>query len=185
MMCPPGITPFGLAFQSDLDSLFWRGLIPLESIYPATWLPGMREVGQGAFQTWGNVWPRQGTIFQQNPVKGSAVLAQRAGDIISHKAQPHIYTPLQLTTDPNYRFFGFQGIREHDPRHTLWQRVFPNAETTCSAFGRNDSTALTGFGDNLNMNARGTVWNAWRRQECCVLPSGGVAIFIASVAASD
>ena len=38
-LCPPGIMPFGLAFQSDLDSFFWRGLVPLESIYPAPGSP--------------------------------------------------------------------------------------------------------------------------------------------------
>ena len=180
-MCPPGITPFGLAFQSDLDSFFWRGYVPLESIYPATWLPGMREVGQGIFQTWGNVWPRTGAIFQQHPVKGAAVMAQRVGDIISYRAQPHIYSALQLNTDPNYQFFGFQGIKEHDERHTIWQRVFPNPQTECAPFGQNDSVALMGFGDGQNMNARGTVWNAWRKQDCCKRATGGVVVFLGSV----
>ena len=180
-MCPPGITPFGLAFQSDLDTPFWRGLLPLESIFPATWLPGMREVGQGIFQTWGNVWPRQGALFQQHPVKGAAVIAQRAGDIISYKAQPHIYAPLQLDTDDNYKFFGFQGIKEHDKEHTVWQRVFPHPQKQCSIFGEDDSTSLTSFGDGHNLNEHGTVWNAWRRQDCCKKPSDGVAVFLFSV----
>ena len=181
-LCPPSIMPFGLAFQSDLDAPFWRGIVPLETIYPATWLPGMREVGQGTLQTWGSVWPRQGAIFQQDPVKGAAVLAQRVGDIISYHAQPHIYTALQLDSDPNYKFFGFQGIREHDPEHTLWQRVFPNPQRTCSVFGTNDSLAIAGFGDGHNLNSRGTVWNAWRRQDCCKKPSGGAVFFLGSIA---
>ena len=180
-MCPPGIAPFGLAFQSDLDSFFWRGLVPLESIYPAPWLPGMREVGSGIFQTWGNVWPRTGAIFQQHPVKGAAVFAQRVGDIISYGAQPHIYAPLQLDTDPNYQFFGFQGIKEHDENHTIWQRVFPNPQSECAIFGQNDSLALIGFGDGQNLNSRGTVWNAWRKQDCCKKATGGVVIFLGSV----
>lgn len=180
-MCPTGIMPFGLAFHSELDAPFWRGLLPLENIYPATWLPGMREVGQGVLQTWGNVWPRQGTLFQQHPVKGAAVFAQRVGDIISYHAQPHIYSALQLDSDPNYQFFGFQGIREHDEEHTIWQRVFPNPQTTCAIFGENDSLALNGFGDGQNMNHRGTVWNAWRRQDCCVKASGGAVAFITSI----
>ena len=180
--CPPGITPFGLAFQSDLDSPFWRGFLPLESIFPAPWLPGMREVGQGLFQTWGSVWPRQGSLFQQHPVKAAAVIAQRAGDIISYRAQPHIYAPLQLDTNASYHFIGFQGIREHDESHTIWQRVFPNPQTSCSIFGINDSVALTSFGDGQNVTARGTVWNAWRRQDCCKVPtSGGVPIFLFAI----
>jgi integrating conjugative element protein (TIGR03756 family) len=180
-MCPPGIMPFGLAYQSDLDALFWRSFVPLENIYPATWLPGMREVGQGLLQTWGNVWPRQGATFQQDPVKGAAVLAQRAGDIISYRAQPHIYAPLQLDSDPSYRFFGFQGIREHDSDQTRWQRVFPNPQRTCAAFGTNDSLSPADFGDGQNLNSRGTVWNAWRRQDCCRKPSGGAVFFLGTI----
>jgi TraU protein len=180
-LCPPGIMPFGLAFQSDLDSFFWRGLVPLESIYPAPWIPGVREVGDGLAQTWGNVWPRTGAIFQPHPVKGAAVFAQRVGDIISYPAQPHIYAPLQLDTDPNYQFFGFQGIREHDEKHTLWQRVFPNPQSECAIFGTNDSIAIFGFGDGQNVNSRGTVWNAWRKQDCCKKATGGAVVFLFSV----
>lgn len=177
-MCPPGIAPFALAFQSDLDALVWRNILPLETIYPATWLPGMREVGQGMLQTWGSVWPRQGMLFQQDPVKGAAVLAQRVGDIISHRAQPHIYTPLQLDNHRGYRFFGFQGIRERDTR---WQRVYPNPQRSCEVFGRDDSLSVVGFGDGHNLSSRGTVWNAWRRQECCSRPSGGAVFFLGSI----
>jgi integrating conjugative element protein (TIGR03756 family) len=181
VMCPPAISPFGLAFQSDLDGPIWRGIVPLESLYPATWLPGMREVGQGALQTWGSVWPRQGSIYQQNPVKASAVISQRVGDIISYGKQPHIYSPLKLTDDPNYRFFGFQGITESGSDATRWQRIFPNPQTTCTRFGVDDSLALIGFGDGQNVSTRGTIFNAWRRQDCCKVASGGVAIFIAAV----
>jgi integrating conjugative element protein (TIGR03756 family) len=176
-MCPTGLMPFGLAFQSDLDSFFWRGLVPLESIYPATWLPGMREVGSGILQTWGNVWQRSGALFQPHPVKAAAVIAQRVGDIISYHKQPHIYSRLQLDTDANYRFFGFQGIREHDEKHTIWQRLFPNAQKDCSIFGTNDSLAIFGFGDGQNINSRGTVWNAWRKQDCCKKYPGGGFLF--------
>lgn len=176
--CPPGVMPFGLLFNSELDAWFWRGLLPLELIFPAPWLPGMREVGDGLAQTWGSVWPRQGSLFQQNPVKGSAVLAQRVGDILSDGAQPHIYTPLDLTPS-GYRWFGFQGIREHDDKQTRWQRIYPNPQSSCMAFGSNDSLALTGFGDNQNVSEQGFIWAAWRRQECCNAPGGYV--FIGSV----
>lgn len=181
-LCPPSIAGFGLAFQSDLDTWFWRGMVPLESVYPEPWLPGMREIGSGALQTWGSVWPRQGTIFQPHPLKAAAVAAQRAGDIISYKAQPHIYTPLQLDTDKNYKFFGFQGIREHDKKHTLWQRVFPKPQKTCAVFGDDDSSVFpAGFGDGHNLGSRGSVWTAWRRQDCCIKPNSGVGFFLFSM----
>ncbi len=174
-LCPPGTPPFGLLFHSELDSWFWRGLVPLETLFPATWFPGVREVGLGLIQTWGSVWPRQGAVFQQHPAKVSAVLAQRAGDIISYGAQPHIYTPIALTPQ-GYRWFGFQGIRENDPVQTIWQRVYPLPQPACTAFGVNDSLSLVGFGDGVTEPQQGFIWNAWRRQECCQAPAGYVYI---------
>jgi hypothetical protein len=103
------------------------------------------------------------------------------GDIISYHAQPHIYTRLQLDDDPNYLFLGFQGIAEADASHTTWQRLFPNPQTSCAAFGYDDSMALIGFGDGDNVTTRGTVWNAWRKQDCCKRASGGAVFFLGTV----
>jgi integrating conjugative element protein (TIGR03756 family) len=174
-LCPTSISPFQMAFQSDMDSPFWRGVLPLESVFPATWLPGMREVGSGLTQTWGSVWPRQGNIYQTHPVKASAVLATRVGDIISNRAQPHIYTPLNLTPG-GYRWFGAQGISERVAQ-TRWQRVFPNPASSCGGFGANDALSLSSYGDGNNAAGQGAIWNAWRRQECCQRPSRSTYLF--------
>ncbi|HET9644731.1 MAG TPA: TraU family protein [Burkholderiaceae bacterium] len=165
-VCPAGATPFALHYQSNLDAFFWRSLLPLEQLYPASWLPGLREVGSGAVQTWGSVYPRQGSIVQQHPVKGSAVLAQRVADIVGQPAQPHIYTRLNLQPD-GYVWFGFQGIRENDGNHTRWQRLYPNPSRSCVVFGSNDVITPATYGDGANADDRGAVWNLWRRQECC------------------
>jgi integrating conjugative element protein (TIGR03756 family) len=166
IVCPPGATPFGLYYLSNLDAFSWRGFWQLEQLYPGTWLPGIREVGTGLLGTWGGVFPRQGSVVQQHPVKGSAVLAQRVADIVGKGAQPHIYAPLQLEP-PGFKYFGFQGIREADENHTLWQRLHPSPSTECVAFGSNDSLRPTSYGDGHNKTDRGMVWGMWRRQECC------------------
>lgn len=176
--CPPGVIPFGLPMHSELDVWFWRGIIPLESLYPATWLPGMREVGSGLAQTWGSVYPRQGAVFQQHPVKASAVLAQRVGDIVTRRAQPHIYSALDMRKS-GWRWFGEQGIREHNANQTIWQRIYPNPDSSCRVFGSNDSLSLTSFGDNNVSSREGYLWVPWRRQECCYAPAGYA--FIGSV----
>lgn len=177
--CPAGLIPFGLLMHSELDAWFWRGVIPLESIYPATWLPGFHEVGSGLINTWGSVFPRQGTLFQQHPVKASAVLAQRAGDIVTKRAQPHIYTIVDMYKD-GWRWFGDQSIREHNEAQTIWQRIYPNPESTCRIFGSNDSLSPTSYGDNNTAPAEGYIWVPWRRQECCYAPAGYT--YIGSVA---
>ena len=40
MICPGGSQPFNLYYHSDLDSWFWRSMIPLDMLYPQAWIPG-------------------------------------------------------------------------------------------------------------------------------------------------
>ncbi len=40
---------------------------------------------------WGNVYPRQGFLVQPDDFKAAAVMAQRAGDVITRNGQPHVY----------------------------------------------------------------------------------------------
>jgi hypothetical protein len=63
--------------------------------------------------------------------------------------------------------------------------VFPHPQKDCDIFGVNDSLSLTGFGDGHNVNTHGAVFNAWRRQDCCLKATGGLVFFIGSVAASS
>ena len=46
-------------FMSGLDALSWRQECP-EIFYPASLLPGLREIGTWPLQTWGGVYPRTG-----------------------------------------------------------------------------------------------------------------------------
>ena len=79
--CPSEATVLEPFFLSELDSLSWRAgaLSGPEAIYPASYIPGLREVGPHAFNSWGPVHPRSGFIVSNEEPKGAAVLAQRAG----------------------------------------------------------------------------------------------------------
>ena len=96
MMCPTTVRPFQPYFSSYMDALAWRSLLQVEWMYPASFIPGMREIGAWPTNSWGAVYPRDGNVTQQHPVKAAAVLAQRAGDITTRTGQPHVY--LQLPT---------------------------------------------------------------------------------------
>ena len=93
LLCESQTTSFVPYFQSGLDALSWRQEIP-EIFYPASWIPGLREVGTWPLQTWGSVHPRTGWTTQAEEPKAAAVNAQRAGDIVTRAGQPHIYIPL-------------------------------------------------------------------------------------------
>ncbi|CAB5686159.1 integrating conjugative element protein, PFL_4710 family [Comamonas aquatica] len=159
LFCPGGATNFGLHFQSELDAPFWRGILPVEMLYAQSWVPGLGEVGNGYTQTWGNVYPRTGELYQPHPVKASAVLAERVASIIYKSAQPHIYTKVTPTSS-GYRYFNAGEKRK-------WQMLSPIAATKCVNFGTNDSLALTSWGDGQTDSADGYAWNLWQQYTCC------------------
>ena len=166
--CPPASKPFGLYFLSYLDAWTWRGVLPAEMLYAGSWIPGIREIGSFPQNTWSGVFPRDGNVTQQHLVKGPAVIAQRVGDIITRHSQPHIYTALIVTGEANgYRYFHEPAVHENDPDNTTWQRLYPNPESSCSAFGANDSLSVTSWSDGNTSPEEGYVWNMWRRYECC------------------
>ena len=156
--CPGAASAFNLHFQSDMDALFWRNIIPVEMIYPQTWVPGLEEVSKSPVSnTWGSVYPRVGEVVQSHPVKASAVLASRVASIIKQEAQPHIYKYLQPAS--GYKYFG--------GRVTKWQMLHPIAENKCITFGENDSLKLLSFGDMKTDTHDGYVWNMWNLYDCC------------------
>lgn len=158
IFCPGSASAFTLHFQSDLDALFWRGLIPAEMLYASSWVPTRNEVSRSPIlNTWGSIYPRTGQLVQSHPVKASAVYAERVKSIITKSAQPHIYK--RLTPGGGYRYFGqFQDTR--------WQMLYPRS-SGCMTFGTNDSLSLTSFGDGRTSSHDGYTWNMWNKYDCC------------------
>lgn len=157
LFCPGSASAFTLHFQSDLDSYFWREMIPVELLYPQSWVPGMDEVSKSPVNTWGGRYPRTGHLVQSHGVKASAVLAERVGSIIKKEAQPHIYKRLE----PGSGFKYFDTLTD-----TRWQMLSPSS-TGCVSFGDNDSLSLTSWGDGKTDPAEGYVWNMWNKYDCC------------------
>ncbi|WP_410963435.1 TraU family protein, partial [Salmonella sp. SAL04292] len=78
---------------STLDTIAWRYNIP-EAFYPEALIPGRREIGtRTGLNLWGNVYPRGGFLHQTDDHKSGAVVAQRAGDIVTRRNQIHVYQP--------------------------------------------------------------------------------------------
>lgn len=157
IFCPGGASFFSLHYQSEIDAVFWRGLLPLDSLYPQSWIPGMFEVGSSAFQTWGSIYPRTGELIQAHPVKNSAVISERVASIIYKSAQPHIYSKVE--PKGNFKYF--------DTTAKMWQMIHPKPATNCVQFGSNDSLSLSSFGDIKTDSADGYSWNLWKKYICC------------------
>lgn len=158
LFCPGGTSPFGIYYQSDLDSWFWRSVFALDLLYPQAWIPGFGEVGNMLTNTWGNLYPRTGELVQSHPAKSSAVLSARVQSILSKPAQAHIYRKFE--TPGGYKFFA----KFADPR---WQPLHPVRESSCLSFGTNDSIGPLAWRDFKTSSTDGYIWNLWQRYECC------------------
>ncbi|WP_150127663.1 TraU family protein [Janthinobacterium psychrotolerans] len=176
LMCPSTSKGLMVHFHSYLDALVWRGIVPAELLYPQTYLPGVQEVGISGLNTWGSLYPRVGSVTQQVPMKGAAVLAQRVANIISQSAQPHVYAA--LSPDSGYRYFGLGPVLPNDSKNSKWQRLYPHSSATCEVFGSNDTMSLTTWGDGQSSPEEAYSWNLWRRLECCKVEGA----FIGSIA---
>jgi len=166
LLCESQATSFVPYFQSGLDALAWRQEVP-EIFYPASLIPGLREVGTWPLQTWGSVHPRTGWTTQAEEPKAAALNAQRAGDIVTRTGQPHIYLPLTGPSSGSQRVWPPGPLVEKDARTGNWQMLAPRAEASCDVFGTNDLASLSGWGGGRVDAAGDYVWNLWRPYQCC------------------
>lgn len=169
-VCPSESTPYFPYFLSETDAFAWRSGLT-ELVYPATYIPGLREVGLWPIQTWGSVHPRQGFLVSPEEPKMAAVTAQRAADIITRSLQPHVYRKIRSFGLPRH-------VDTPGPTHEKtdqWQMISP-VPGQCSAFGR-DPTYAEGRG-----SAHGDfVFQLWRPYTCCIPDPGAVYLFSVEV----
>ncbi len=176
-LCRSEAESFFPYFLSTLDAIGWRSGVT-ELIYPASFIPGLREIGDWPVNTWGSVHPRQGFVNTSEDPKAGAVCAQRAADIVTRELQPHAYVSLGGGDcgdgcEPPGPVF------ENDPENSKWQMLTPIAQTTCEVFGINDVLQPFSWADFKQVDeTEDYAWNLWRRYRCC-FPSEGV--FLGSV----
>ena len=170
--CTSEAESFSPYFVSTVDAIGWR-LGVTELIYPATFIPGLREIGDWPLNTWGSVHPRQGFVNTAEDPKAAAVCAQRAADIVTRELQPHVYVFLgggdcgTGCTPPG-------PVMENDPENSKWQMLTPLPESTCNVFGINDVLEPFSWADFKQIDeTEDYAWNLWRRYRCC-FPNAGI-----------
>ena len=152
----PGI-PFMPYHLSVLDTVAWRYNLP-ELVYPESLIPGQREIGTRTSKNlWGNVYPRGGLLHQADSHKAAAVVAQRAGDIVTRRDQPHVYQPLLAKASDGYWPAG--ALMESDPKSGYWQELTPTLSDSCAAFPHSNKLVQAKRGDYA--------WALWRPYSCC------------------
>ena len=155
--CQGAATAFMPYLLSTYDTLAWRYSIP-EAVYPEALTPGLREIGsrQGV-NLWGNLYPRGGFLHQVDDHKSAAVVAQRAGDIVTRRGQIHVYQPLLATARDGYWPAG--ALVESDAATGKWQELTPTLSNRCAVFPNRNVHVQAQQGDYA--------WALWRPYSCC------------------
>jgi integrating conjugative element protein (TIGR03756 family) len=155
--CSGAGTAFMPYLLSTLDTVAWRYNLP-ELAYPEALTPGLREVGTRAGRNlWGHVYPRGGFLHQSDDYQAAAVVAQRAGDVVTRKGQPHVYGPLLADAKDGYWPAG--ELMESDASTGKWQELTPSLSNACAVFPHSDTKVQAQRGDYA--------WALWRPYACC------------------
>jgi len=155
--CQGAGTAFMPYLLSTLDTIAWRYNLP-EMVYPEALIPGMREIGgRLTLNLWGSVYPRGGFLHQTDDHKAAAVVAQRAGDIVTRRGQLHVYQPLLANSHPGYWPAG--ALKESDASTGKWQELTPRLSNTCAVFPHGGFLTQAQQGDYA--------WALWRPYSCC------------------
>jgi integrating conjugative element protein (TIGR03756 family) len=155
--CSGAGTAFMPYLLSTLDTLAWRYNLP-EALYPESLTPGLREIGaRESLNLWGNVYPRGGFLHQSDDYMSGAVVAQRAGDIVTRRGQPHVYWPLLANMKDGYWPAG--ALFEGNITTGKWQELTPTLSQTCAVFPHANFRTQAQQGDYA--------WALWRPYACC------------------
>ncbi|SEO85099.1 TIGR03756 family integrating conjugative element protein [Aquisalimonas asiatica] len=167
-LCPSETEMLYPYYQSALDAVQWRYNL-IEMAYPEAFTPGLREIGNWPVNTWGAVYPRGGFTTQSEDPKAGAIVAQRAGDIVTRTGQPRVYTPVEGSVS-GYRVWT-DPLREGDADTGQWQMHYPRSSGSCEVFGEDDRyAALAGWADDMRAASdvdQDYAWTLWRRYSCC------------------
>jgi len=155
--CAGAGTAFMPYLLSVYDTLAWRYNVP-ESVYPEALIPGLREIGtRWGLNLWGNVYPRGGFLHQTDDYKSGAEVAQRAGDVVTRRNQPHVYQPLLAGSQAGYWPAG--ALMETDASTGKWQELTPTLSGSCTVFPHSGPRVQAQRGDYA--------WALWRPYSCC------------------
>ncbi len=203
-LCKSTVRPLFPYMMSEVDAIAWRKAeVNMANTAADIARTGGRHIGSLSLNnpngnTWGTVYPRIGFVYQTEPAKAAAVVAQRAIDIVSQPSQyPHIYSPYgyrgvkMFKAPPETYLCGDDGDGEHGPTYSnctigtsfaqwmrpanehskSWQMITPKKNSRCEAFGTTDVNWSRG----KNTEDGDYAWNYWRQYECCK-PGPGILL---------
>ena len=169
LLLPSTATPFIPYYQSMLDAPLWRGLpqTKMALIAEAAAMPAdiLHHIGTGLIN-WGGLYPIEGKVAESDDVKAAAVIALRAGYLITDPhsvfTTGHVYQGLSDTCGEHCHA---APIEENSDK-TQFQLIYPQSDNACEIFG--ETAKYKNENENENKNKKGAhVWVVWRQYHGC------------------
>lgn len=167
-----GFMPY---YLTQIDSYWWREIIPMgtDLDYALRYakcsiiaLDGSCIVGANEAKIWGVIYPRHGTVIQNNDYKASAVMATRAIDVL---------------LDPD-SYLRFRMPAEAKGRNGVWQKIFPEVDTCEYSLEARRKGYASIYVDDLDLSKPDSdkdthefgnhAWAYWRPYTCCLSERG-------------
>jgi len=166
ILLPSTATPFKPYYQSMLDSAMWKGLpqFPPSVIEEGYAMEAdiVHHIGTGLIN-WGGIYPHEGKIATSNDAKAAAVIALRAGDLITSSEMEHLngHVFFQFSNKCGEQCKAYP-IQENSDK-TLFQMIYPVVEDKCDYFGK-----TIDYGNDLEPKGQGNyIFVVWRFYQGC------------------
>ena len=176
-VCKAQTTSMYPYFVSNQDWITWRWGYP-ELLANPIKSTNIFDNNLGTLDdNWGAIFPRIGHATSHDDLKDSALMAFRAGHVVTRTGQPHVYTAYQPQANKKQGIISVPtgGIEINVGK---WQQIAPNTESSCSYFPRDTSFLNPDDGkEAFRSDDGGSVWNLWREYSCCTKPGGWKYLF--------
>lgn len=187
--CRGQVTPFRPYFMSGVDPLGWRypymDMLNIEGMIPGRREIGFRDDGDDSWMwsgRWGHLYPRSGSIIQQDHFKASATIAQRAISIVTDPGRPlFLRSELPANRQVSRGVWPPGPAEEWSSHNGKWQMVYPKVDSECAIFGDNEVYTSEESLADYRSDSGAYGWVFWRRWNCC--PPRG--LFLISINIED
>ncbi len=173
--CPSNTSALSPYFTSALDATAWRWGVP-DILTKDSLIPGLKEIGNWPTNTWGALYPRTGWTTQYSQPKAAGIAAQRVGDIITRKSEPHVYRSIlgrSVITGDGKITWTPSSLNENTSKDGWWQLNYLNSTASeCLIFGEDDTSSSKGWGGGKVQKEGDYRYTLWRPYTCCEIDVG-------------